>query len=400
MEELIDLIPDLEGIFPQEEIQSESIKRTWEERQQQKKAEEISISGEQITRRKQSPRISLSLASNIASSVVPYPELKAMFNSSEKRSFNTNKKISLNQDILNISGLQEIEDKSYKPVRLTNQEIKLCYALSYILTKESEDPQLKLALEQIEDGSTDPLFVPLVIDAKVIAKIMTGESRNRSKETIYKLLLSIFEKNHIFKCKNGKNEEKIFSFPLVVYKGQSMSSKKDKNGNTVRVFDAMRVELFRPFFENIKNKNIPIATSLFNLWIDSSLFANLLSKINEYWWYAHTGYIKAKETVLNKYKGVKIANNIPEIQEEIEKEKQKALVRIVNFDTIMKLDENDYDSSRDKRYNFKKELDKCLKCFIEYGIITDKSQILQDKKQVIFIFNPHFKGEVSSLPSI
>jgi len=376
--------PDIEGTLPDE----------WKDRSRKDETltpDELKVP---FDKRKQSPRIAVSLASNISTPVQSMDTLQEMFLSSDRAS----ERLDLKRDVLRVQGNKDIKE-GYKPVRLTNQEIKLCYALSYLLTIESESQQLKIAIDESEGSNPDPLFVSLDINATDISKIMTGESRLRYRNKVGELLKSLSQKTQIFKGQgkvNGKNRTYIYTFPLLISRGFVEEEITDKNGNITNNFIGMKADLLRPFFENVRKKYIPIGPSIFTSWIDSDLFANLFSKLCVLWANSRFGFYKAKEEVLQKYDNTRLASKIQDIEEEIQKRKRESIVKKLNFETIMNLSEGDYNSNRDKVYRFKKELEKCIDVFIKYGIITSESHIIPEKKQVVFVFNMEFKGESSS----
>jgi len=363
----------------------------------------VSSAKTKTTEKRHSPKVTVSLASNLSASVVPYSELKGMFEESEVGRKKIKEgdiiKYNFNKDIVQINGeiTQEIQDKSFKPVRLTNQEQKLCYALSYLLTIEEESPRLKLLIDETEAGNGDFLQFPFYINASELTKTMKGEARTRQKNEIGKLLISLSNKVNVIKCpykkRNGKNDERrtlLFSYPLI--EGVHIWDVTEKNdGTKEKVYIGMKARLSRPFFNNVRSQNTPLTPSIFRLWKDSDIFANLFSKLNELWFFAWVGYNQAKDEVLNKYGNKINANKVPEIEEEIHKRQYESITRPLNFDTIANLSEEDYTSTKQKRLRFKKELESCLNRFIEYGIITE-GKILPDKKQIIVVFNPHFKG--------
>lgn len=344
-------------------------------------------------RKKTSPKVSVSLSSNLSAPVLPYTQLEEIFNSSTKPN-----DIVFKKNVIPLPEFEGLQDAKFKPIRLSNQEQKLIYALSYLLTIEEESPKLFSLINETEKGTDEALYFPIEINAGIVSKIMTGESRTRYKNNVGAILANLIHINGIWKSKfkKGSKDESprtlYFTFPLVNSEGFIYEDITEPDGTRKKNFIGAKLTLMRPFFNDIRSKNTPLNPKIFKLWKDCNLFANLFSKINELWFFAWVGYNSAKKEVIEQYKNIS-ATKIPEVEEEIHKKQYQALTRTLDFDTIMNLAEDDYNSTKQKRLRFRKDLEDCLKRFVTYGIITDKSHILPDKKQVIFVFNPNFNGK-------
>ena len=381
-----------EGIVPVVDEQLQTV---------QKESEVITVHGGKTTfdgKIKFSPKVSVALADNMSAPKIPFPELQALYNSSDKITAEDGKtEPDLKHHVLQLAtNVQEegIQNQQFKPVRLTNQEQKLCYALSYLMTKEAESPQLKLAIDETESGSKDPLFFRITISANELCKVMLGTSRTREKAWLKELLNNFTQKFHVYKAtvtNNGTTEVLRFTFPLAINRGFIEREITGKDGNQVTEFLGMNAELLRPFFDNIRKKYVPINPQIFRIWKDSSLFSNLFSELCKLWYYAMIGYNKATSEVLQKHKNIKNADKVSEVEEEIHKRQYESITRKLTFDTIINLTEEDYYSTKVKRQRFRKDVEKYLNLFVDYGIITS-GKIIPDKKVIVVVFNPNFKG--------
>lgn len=355
-----------------------------------------------------SPKVSLSLVDNFSASATSFHVLKGMFDDSEKIRNPEGMEPDFQKHVLKASDVhpEGISNKRFKPVRLTPQETKLCYIISYLLTRE-EAPQLRFAIDETESGSKERLFVPFFVDFKKFTKEARGAARPRDKEWTKETFMSISEKLQICSQKiyiNGTTETFRYTFPLVIFKGFIEREIIGKDGKRTTEAIGMNVELLRPFFDNIRKKNIPLTPQIFRLWKDSPLFVSLFNELNKLWHNAYVGFHKAKKDIISKYGNIKNTDKVSEVEEEIHKRQYESITRALTFKFISGLTEEDYycyyqkpnskkekDIIKTKRSRFRKDIEKYLNTFVTYGLITS-GKVIPKEEKIVVVFNMNFNS--------
>ena len=146
------------------------------------------------------------------------------------------------------------------------------------------------------------------------------------------------------------------------------------------------------FLYEAANKYCPLYTQkLFEVWRrnKTELFAILLSDLESKWRQYYLNSIKAETAAKQEHKELK-ATDKDEYYRLVAEAKRKALIYKSNTLTIRDRVTTDYETDRKQRSRFLPDLQRAIDSLVEYGIITDKSHITQDRESVIFVYNAKF----------
>lgn len=309
-------------------------------------------------------------------------------------------------------------DRRGKPLSLSVEDIQLIKALStyipfysqdtkdYIKTIGTMDSEGRI-VKTDESGTTKPLQVYISIPQ--LCKKIIGDTRTASLKKIENRLirLSEIEQVQTFSVKGGTYTmtRTLINIQGKMYKHYSevRSTKGRERKYKTEVEDKVLVAasvIYSPLFlYEASNKFCPIYTEkLFEVWRrnKTELFSILLSDLESKWRQYYINSIKAERAAKKENNGLKNKNR-EEYNRLVEKARQEALIYKSSTLTIRDRVTTDYETDRKQRSRFIPDLKRAISSLAEYGIITERSHITQDKTNVLFEYNSDFASNETNL---
>lgn len=345
-----------------------------------------------------------------------------------------------------------VSEKKEKPIDLTATQTDIVLGLEYLLTQQYGDSkEIRGYLKQVADGegfekgkdfiedasehlkeeeggeiseqrkrelqilkgksllTKENFLQPIWISLIDLCKLLYGETgmdekrRDKLYEEIKQISIKDTEKEIKITRTNldGETEEKeATSFDHLFQVGRRWKAKSKTNKREME-YDFVKISFGGEFVQKIDTEYSPLLPSFFNVKnekgtrIRTLLFqmlkAELMRRRRDF---VFTGVNKAKEKIEEKYK--KITTKLtPEQQatkaKELKEAKEKALTYVLSFKYIKSICATDFDSFKSQTTKFYKQLEEAVFGLKECGIITE-GNILRDKREVVFVYNPNLNG--------
>lgn len=297
-------------------------------------------------------------------------------------------------------------DRKGKNIYLTNDEQDLIMALSARIPFGADF--VKEGIKELEDldtgkSSIKPRNVTIPFSIVDLAKDIIGDTKEASIKKIGERLIRLSETEQAIPYFVGgkkfllarpliKIDEKIYECYSMIRSGKG--KRKPTTGTTEeeRILIAANVEFPPIFIQEANNKYCPIYTDKYFKVArknKTEMFRNILSDLQSKWRQYYINSIKEVTQTAKQNKELKATNRaeydklIAEVRSEALKYKSSTL-------TIRDGLKRDYESTPKKRAEFIPDLQRAINSLVEYGIITEQSNISKDKTNVIFYYNPDF----------
>ena len=283
-------------------------------------------------------------------------------------------------------------DRKDKPTYLTLKDMKYIYALSHFLSLIKDTQEVQEYVRMLSEEQRLPFSrIVLPIDVTSFTKFVQidGKARKRQKEET----LREFERlSTIKQVQSFGKGDKVLRFvqPLISVQEKLIDATEGK----VLDIDVVNVQLGFSFFYELYNRYAIIKPSLFKVWgkkgsgADTELFGILLSNLLAK--YSGHRIASIRDTKSLNKKDFKTDDSYFKARKKAEKE---ALTYSEYLDTIKERVTTDYDSSREQKKRFTKDLTNALEILKSEDIrlITEYS-ITSEKKgeRLNVVFNPDY----------
>lgn len=299
-------------------------------------------------------------------------------------------------------------DRKGKTISLSVEDIQLIKALSSYIP--FHDPEVQDYIKAVntmdangvpKQSPKSPLQIPISI--LQLSKDIIGDTKETSLKKIGDRLqrLESIEQAQTFLINGEKYmlvrplirfQEKIYKCYSEVRSSRGRKKDPTPDGKEKKILVGANVIYSSLFMYEATNKFCPIYSQrLFDVWRGNKteLFAILLSDLESKWRQYYINSIKAEATAREKNKDL-LSTNKSEYYRLIAEAKSKALIYKSSTTSVRDRVTTDYETNRTQRSRFIPDLQRAVNSLIEYGIITDKSNISKDSSNVYFCFNPHF----------
>ena len=312
------------------------------------------------------------------------------------------------QEKLTLSDEAHYIDRRGKTISLSVEEIQIVKALSSYLP--FNDPEIKAYITSIntmdakgELKSTPKAPVQIPVSVLQLSKDIIGDTKEASLKKIAERLkrLEEIEQVQYFNV-NGERysvvrplirfNEKLYKHYSEIRSSKGRKKAQDPDVKEKKILVGANIIYSSLFLYEAANKYCPLYTQkLFKVWRrnKTELFAILLSDLESKWRQYYLNSIKAETAAKKEHKELK-ATDKDEYYRLVAEAKRKALIYKSNTLTIRDRVTTDYETDRKQRSRFLPDLQRAIDSLVEYGIITDKSHITQNRESVIFVYNAKF----------
>lgn len=271
-------------------------------------------------------------------------------------------------------------DRKNKPVYLTNIQTRIIYALSYMLSLETDKEDIK---SKINNPLRNPQQVIRTIDINGLSKFLFGSSRERNRKQILNELYNI---SHIRQVQIiGKGEKRYkFTAPFI-----SLGETLEELTPSDKPLDVVNVTFGAAFFYELDKRFSVITPQLFEIWgkngTGTELFSILLSSILSVYWHFRRAADEAEKRIKKEIRNYKKISE-EEYRQKIMEGRQEALSYSLNVSSIKARVTTDYSSEKFYRAKFWKDLDNAAKGLIKIDLLTgyERDKGAKGQEKVIF----------------
>lgn len=260
-----------------------------------------------------------------------------------------------------------------KPVRLTNAQAKIVFALSQEVTAQRGEERMRKYIESINQKSIPDDEMTFVIDLKILTKKTNPSIRisQREIDDVAKDLVGLIDTKQSFR--DGDIE---YNMPFFTNKGEKY--KYDKEG--IKHLESIALSFCPMFFHQLGKGFAMIPDKLFEVWgkkgTRSDLFVNLLSQLWSVFGNHHSAFEIATRSAS--------ADNRAKAQ-------RNALLYSEYSTTIQSRTTTDYNSSRAMKKKFYTDVQNTCEAIKELGLITEyKLSKTSRGERWDFWFNPDY----------
>lgn len=315
--------------------------------------------------------------SNALSKAISYERTPSFFD--EKEIVDRDKELKALQE-LKENDIALCIDRKDKPIVLTSYQSRIMHALSYAISLELGEEDVKKKI------STGKDYVKRDINVTALTSLIFGSTRKRYKDIIIKEIFRLARIRQVQRLKYNDKDVKLTA-PLIMV-GRAMEDLSPEKQNDL---DYIEVIFGSAFFMGLDKRFAVITPKLFEVWgkggRGTELFHVLLSSIFAVYWHYRQAATKAEERVRSD----KQYKNLPkeELEELIKGERRNAMTYELNVSSIKNRVTTDYDSQRSYRARFYTDLENAIEGLKELDLITDAivQRGARGQEKVIFILS-------------
>lgn len=256
-------------------------------------------------------------------------------------------------------------DRKGKPVFLTSYQNRIIHALSYAISQDVEEEDVR---GKIRDPFKSGNPITRNLNITEITKLIFGSTRKRYKTIVIRNLIELSHIRQYQIIESGDRKVRL-SAPLLQIGKMVEDLSPEKRDN----LDAMEVTFGTAFFVDLDKRFAVITPKLFEVWSKggrgTELFSVLLDTILSVYWQYKQAANKAEDRVKTdkQYKGLSKA----ERDKEITKAKRYAMTFELNIASIKSRVTTDYESTRQMKKKFWKDLKNSIDGFKELDLIEE-----------------------------
>lgn len=289
-------------------------------------------------------------------------------------------------------------DRKNKPVILSPIQTRIMFALACAL--DTQDEEIK---KKIRDPFKGGVTIKRPIDISALSTLLFGNSRFRERKKVIEELFNLSRIRQVQILGKGQNRIKITA-PFINV-GETI---EDLNPERAKGIDYVNVIYGGAFFFELDKRFSVISNRLFAVWrkkkYQTEMFSILLNSLLSVYWLFKAKANEAENRVkkeLNKTKKV----SREEYRQAIEEARQEALTYEINASSIKERLTRDYDSKRQYKDAFWKDLASAVEGLIEIDLLTGYTPMKksgakgQDKVKFHFSDSYNFAEKKPLLPS-
>lgn len=257
-------------------------------------------------------------------------------------------------------------DRKDKPVALSTIQTRVLFALSSAIDIEDESVQRKIA-SPFKGGET----ITRSLDISALSSLIFGSNKFDYRKKVIEELYNLSSIRQVQIIGKDKNRIK-FTAPFI-HIGETI---EDLNPDRVKGIDFVNVIYGGAFFYELDKRFSIITSRVFEVWrkkpYQTEIFKILLSSILSVYWHFKKAADEAEARIkkeLNKTKKV----SIDEYAERIRQARKEALSYELNVSNIKGRVTRDYDSKKQYRNAFWKDLEKAVEGLKEIDLLTGYS---------------------------
>lgn len=284
------------------------------------------------------------------------------------------------QDLLALrkTDLQFGIKRDNRPVVLEPLEEDILFALSYFVTQDMDAPDIKAKIANIDAK----VRVTRTFSIGDISDLLFKSRRTRFKRLIVDKLIRLSQINQVQLIERNGEKRALYR-PLIVYHGFDLAVYDENEPDEKRGDDYVEVTLGIAFFHEL-DKNF--------FYLTPEIFEELRARENRFDLYrtllktllraSRYGRLRAEEKARaaeNEAIGRKVSND--ERASMIADAKREGLSYTVNVETIWQVTTTRYDSSREMKRQFWKDLDKAVESFQRLGLLTTPGYDIEKGKR-------------------
>lgn len=321
-------------------------------------------------------RISNALSKNIS-----YERAPQFFDEAEIRE--------RDKELIELSDLKETDamlsiDRRNKPVYLTPMQTRIIYALSFGISQEMGEEDVKEKIQNPRKGGNQ---ITRIFNVTALSSFIFGSARAKYKEQIIREIYRISKVKQVQTFESGDHKIRI-TCPLINIGFTIEDLSKDKVDN----LDLIEITFGSIFFFELDKRFSYITPKLFEVWRrngrGTELFSALLNSILSVYWFHKNAAEKAEENVRKENKGLPKA----ELDEMIAERRKRAMSYELNVTRIKERVTIDYESKRSYKARFWEELRNAIEGFKELGLIDEAiiQKGAKDQEKVIFVLSERY----------
>lgn len=253
-----------------------------------------------------------------------------------------------------------------RPVILTPDEEDVLFALSYIVTQDMDAPDIKAKIADIDAD------VKVTRDFSIgqISDTLFKSQRDNLKKRIIKALLRLSYINHVQLIEREGRPRALYR-PLIVYNGLDLAVYE--NGKKLEDDeDFINITLGKAFFNKLDKNFFYLTPTIFEelrLRVNHfDLYRPLLKSLLRASRYCRLRAEEKARAAENEAIRGKVSDD--ERESMIADAKREGLSYTVNVETIQQITTTRYDSSREMKRQFWKDLDTAVESFQRIGLLS------------------------------
>lgn len=289
-------------------------------------------------------------------------------------------------------------DRKNKPVILSPIQTRIMFALSCAL--DTQDEEIK---KKIRDPFKGGVTIKRPIDISALSTLLFGSSRFRERKKVIEELFNLSRIRQVQIL--GKEQNRIKITAPFINVGETI---EDLNPERAKGIDYVNVIYGGAFFFELDKRFSIVSNRLFAVWrkkeYQTEMFSILLNSLLSVYWLFKS---KADEAEARVKKELNITKKVSkeEYRQAIEEARQEALTYEINASSIKERLTRDYDSARQYRAIFWKDLASAVEGLIEIDLLTGYTPMKksgakgQDKVRFHFSDSYNFAEKKPLLPS-
>ena len=290
-----------------------------------------------------------------------------------------------------------LAERKFKPLALSQLGEKIVYALSYAVSQDMENEDIKAKIADLQSNLMGGRGVAITRSLSIpdLAYFLFKSRKQYYIDAIAEELYTISTTPQVFIFEteiNGK--KKKFQYMGTLLKADIL---KDLNPEVERDLSAVNITFGKSFFFGLNNRYANLTPRLFEAWRKNGrateLYGILQSHLITIYWGFKAAADKAEARV-RKSKEYKALTSQEERDRLLRGERLKHMTYEVNVDNILSRVGRDYTSKKQYWTKFRNDLQRAIEGYIEAGLII-KGELLkgvQKQWKLRFIFSDTFNS--------
>lgn len=258
-------------------------------------------------------------------------------------------------------------NRDNRPVVLDPKEEDILFALSYFVTQDMDAPDIKAKIANIDAD----VRVTRTFSIGQISRLLYKTQREREKRGIIEKLQRLSQINQVQIIERNGRMRALYR-PLIVYHGFDLAIYDENTPEEKRGDDYVEITLGKAFFHEL-DKNF--------FYLTPEIFEEIRLRVNQFDLYrtllktllraSRYGRLRAEEKArAAENEAIRRKVSDDERASMIADAKREGLAYTINVETVWQITTTRYDSSREMKIQFWKDLDKAVASFQRLGLLS------------------------------
>ncbi len=298
---------------------------------------------------------------NTLSKAIAYERVPELFDSSAIRERDNELR---DLDKLVASDEKRLINRKGKPVVLTTYQARILYALSWFISRDpGQDVKDKIA-NPYQGGNK----ISRVVNITALSALLFGSVRETYKRALIRELFDLGGRYQVQIIGRSENHKRAIVAPFIEVDLGIIDLSPEKIDNA----DEVHITFGAAFFDGLDKRFTKVTPKLFEVWKKkgrgTELYSTLLSSIFAVYWSFRYAADRAERAIRYNKDNKKLPPE--ELEALVAEARRKALSYELSFPSIKKRLITDYDSTRQYKAKFKRDLTKAIEGYKELGLIT------------------------------